>query len=129
MQILTPTVSTQHLGELFLCCDAGLIKGLNLFMCSLDLRGRSLSLHFKILSLTCESSATPVRLVRMPCSSMSSDSPHLPDMLILIQSILQLLSRVLLRLASENVMSVPLCGPQWVKKANTALSFVPNLTF
>ena len=57
---------------------------------------------------------------------MSSDSPHLPDMLILTQSILQLLSLMLLRQASENAMSVPL----WVKEADTGLlDFVFILTF
>ena len=56
---------------------------------------------------------------------MTSDSLHLPDMLILTQSILQLLSLGFLRPASENAMSVPLRSPLWVKEADTALDFVP----
>ena len=50
-------------------------------------------------------------------------------MLILTQSILQLLSLILLRQVSENVMSVPLCSPQWVKEADIAVDFVLILTF
>lgn len=54
---------------------------------------------------------------------MSPDSPHLPDMLIFTQSILQLLSLMLLRQASESAMSVPL----WVKEANTGTGFCFHL--
>ena len=44
-------------------------------------------------------------------------------MLILTQSILQLLSLMLLRQASENAMSVPL----WVKEADTGTGFCFHL--
>lgn len=97
-----PGVPTQHLGKIFsffciyflysFVIYPGIIKGLSLFICSLGLHGRSLGLlplklHVKILNLTCESPAMPVRLVQMPLSWTGADSPHPPDMLMLIQLI------------------------------------------
>lgn len=131
MQIQMPTVSTEPLGKILWCRSARINKGVNLLMCSPDLHGKNLRLlhlgrHVKILNQTRESWAMPVHLVQMPHSWVSSDSPHLPDMLILTQSILQLLSLMLLRQASENAISVPL----WVKEADTGLlDFVFILTF
>lgn len=81
VQIQMPTVSIEHLEKIFLCHRAGINKGLNLFMCSLDIHRRSLrllhlGLHVKILNLTCEGSAMPVHLVQMNESRQSPSARY-----------------------------------------------------